>query len=304
MASLACATFAHAHADLAVTIDGPAYVRLLPGSSTFVGVRVSNLGPDDASTATLAAPIFSIWGGYHIALPPPNCGELTETSGIGGVGYRVVLGDLQNGQEVTCSFEITRDTTDYAASDLPLNWNVASADDINAMNDYAVIAIGSLIDVGIHLETLSFNIDPEGIAHEAVLLHVLNRGPSAVSAFTVGACMDFGYPGFAIDGDFAGGCGPLNYGPSCFEVGMGLLVPQLSPDKGYSCSLQLTTFTPYTAPILFGIYTDSLTNPATLGGTLLDIFPDDNATNLTIAADPIFANGFEPSAQSFKDARG
>lgn len=287
-----CTASAQATSDIAVLPAGPTQVRVLPGESVLVSVVVENLGPDPADVV-LRGVVYWPNTDYTIALAQPECGELTHTGG-NDVAYAVALPTMQAGADMTCTFVVSRGTTPLAASDLWLSWFVDPGDP-DPNNDWASFAIGSLVDVSIGIEPQSFEIDASGIAHEFVLLHVADHGPSDVFPFSVGACTDNGFPGFYLDGEFPGGCGALDYGPSCFEFGFGFLIPTLVSGEKYSCAIEMTSMSRYEEPNLFGVYTDLLLNPATQGGELIDRNPDDNQAPLRLApfSGPIFINGFE-----------
>jgi hypothetical protein len=283
-----------ANTDIAVTTTSPHDIRVLPGESTQVDIIVANLGPD-STNATLTAQVYSIYAGYVVSLPQPNCGALTQ-SGSDGVTYSVFLASFPPGEIRTCNFIVERTTSDYAASDLPIYWIASAANDANSANDWVGFDIGSLIDVSIDLEPRSFDIDANGYANETVQLHVANHGPSDVAQFVVGACTDHYFPGFNLTGDFEGGCGLPGWTPNCVDYGFGFLMPALNTQTEISCSIHLRSLLPYAGPLRFGIQTGDLINPATGGGSLLDIQPDDNYAVLTLAPfeDGVFANGFEP----------
>lgn len=294
-ASLTLATAAHANSDIEITAITPPDVRMLPGSSAEVSVIVANLGPDNAAPV-LTTVIPWLNHGYTFSLSQPACGNLTQSGGIDvDTVYTLTLASMQAGQAVTCNFEVARDTTAFGASDLLLDFVASIPEDPNPANDYVDFFVGSLIDVSIKMIPKSFSVDDNGIAHEIEQLLVANHGPSNVDIFTVGACTDHGFPEFAISGDLVGGCGPADYQPGCFDYGFGFLVPTLTAGQRYECSIELTSYEPYEAPLAFGIYTGDLSNPDTLGGLLLDIHPSDNQAVLTLApfSETIFADGFE-----------
>jgi hypothetical protein len=293
IAGLVLADTVRATADIEITTSSPHNIRILPGDSAGMSVLVTNLGPE-AADVTLTSVIYSFDHGYAISLTQPDCGVLTQ-SGTGDIDYTLSLSTIAPGEGKLCNFIVNRDTSDSAASDILLDWSVSPSDDPDPTNNQVDFNIGSLIDIAIAIEPQTFDIDDGGIAHEVVRLRVINHGPSNVAPFSVGACTDNGWPGFAIDGNFAGGCGSADYSPICFDFGFGFLVPELSVEQEYACSIQLTSFTPYETPLTFGISTDVLSNPATGGGSLRDIFPENNQAILTLApfVDPIFKNGFE-----------
>lgn len=289
----ACSSAAWATSDIAVLPAAPTQVRILPGESGSVSVLVRNLGTD-AADVVLRAIVPWPNTDYTIALAEPPCGELTHTGGYDAVAYAVALPTIQGGADRACGFVVSRAASSMAASDLAFRWFVDPGDP-DPGDDSVLFEVGSLIDVSLRVEPESFEIDTNGIAHELVKLDVADHGPSDVLPFSVGACTDNTFPGFYLDGDFIGGCGPLDYGPSCFEFGYGFLIPTLTSGDAYACSIELTSMAPYDQPIVSGVYTDLLLNPATQGGLLIDTNPDDNEVTLRLGpfSGPIFVDGFD-----------
>jgi hypothetical protein len=282
---------AHAVSDIGLASMSPYAVRMLPAGSGSVSFAVTNHGPDAVAPTIATNSIYLLLSGYTLTMAEPACGVLTSGSDL----QSVALGTLDAGASVTCTLNITRDTSPYAASDLPLYWFAQVAGDSNPTNDTVGFAIGSLIDVSVAIVPVAFTVDGDGIAHGIDRLIVVDHGPSDVMDFVVGACTDHGPPAFLIDAGFDGGCGSAQYSPGCFDSGFGFVIPTMAPGDVYSCTIALTGTAPYDNPVTWSIGTDLLPNPDTLGGSLLDTAQADNHADLVLgpASDDVFASAFD-----------
>jgi hypothetical protein len=278
--------------DVAAAPDGSNVIRVLPGASGVGAVIVKNNGSKPAD-ASLQANIDVIWSGYSISLAEPACGVLTHDVAR-DVTYTLALPTLLPNDSIVCHFAVNRGTSAYAASDLPLSWNVMPGDGEPgpAQADFVV---GSLDDLSLQVEPQSFKIDGSGFAHERVALTVRSSGPSDVSQFIVGGCDDHGELDFELTGDFEGGCGASDFHPLCVDFGVGFSIPAMNIGDKYTCAIELTSIEPYERPLGFGVYTSFVLNPATGGGEILDPNPTDNSVTLILApfADPLFVDGFD-----------
>jgi hypothetical protein len=285
------ASVAQAVADIGLMPTSPYAVRVLPGSSGSVSFTVTNYGPDAVAPRLTTSSIYLLLSGYTLTMAEPACGALTGAPDL----YAIALPTLEAGASATCTLDVARDTSPYAASDLPLDWFVDATNDPDLTNDFVGFAIGSLIDLSVEIVPISFEIDDTGIAHAIDRLVVTSHGPTAVEPFLIGACTDHGWPGFHIDADFEGGCGSYDYSPGCFDSGFGFAMPAMASGDTYSCTIGLTGTAVYDQPVVFDLSTALLMNPDTYGGSLLDMNPDDNHAGLALepVSDAIFATGFD-----------
>jgi hypothetical protein len=103
---------------------------------------------------------------------------------------------------------------------------------------------------GIRHRSLSEIVTDRDFGREAIaarvergqLLTAITHGPTEVLQFQVGACTDFLFCDFSIDGNFPAGCGPADFGPICFDSGFWFLRPALAVGDSHSCLLQLHSY--------------------------------------------------------------
>lgn len=283
---------AQAVSDIGLTSSTPHAVRVLPAQSGSVSITVTNHGPDAVAPTIESTSIYYLFHGFTMTLPEPACGVLTKV-GLGDY-YSIALPSIEAGASATCTIDIARDTSAFAASDLPLVWTVAGPGDPDPSNDAVDFQVGSLIDMSVSIVPVSFEIDG-GVAHAVNRLVVENHGPSNVMGFVVGACTDHGPPAFIMDAGYDGGCGTSQYSPGCFDSGFGFGMPAMAPGEAYSCTIALTGTAPYEDPVRWHVGTALLANPDTLGGTLLDTAQADNGADLVLGPAPgvVFADGFD-----------
>ena len=84
---------AWATSDIAVLPVGPTQIRVLPGESGLMSVRVENLGPDPADVV-LRGVVYWPNTDYTITLAAPECGELTHAGGT-DIAYALALPTIQ-----------------------------------------------------------------------------------------------------------------------------------------------------------------------------------------------------------------
>ena len=282
--------------DIEIVALSPRDVHLPRFESAIVSVGATNLGPDRASDIRLDSALFPhhFYDGYVLSLPDPPCGELSlHYDWLNTPIYTIILAELQPNESVVCNVQVARGPEGHFASDLRLRFSSTGGGDPEGTNNSTYFNVGSLVDVSLTLTPVSFDIDADGIATEVVRLDAINHGPSTAHEFAVGACLDFGAPGFSIDGEFNGGCGE-DVGYACFDWGLGFRFPAMTPGEKYTCSLRLQSDEPYAGPLRWDIEILEL-HDAEAGGQLIDTNSGDNRVTLHLApfADPIFLDGFE-----------
>jgi len=288
--SLSLIGVAVADSDIALSGVSPRFVVLAQGEEAEFVVRVSNNGPDPIEAVTVATPVPSIFADWYPLTMPVQAGCEGLFPGFpfhpSGMlsGYHFSVGPLPVGQHQDCRFSVQRALG--TTSDGGYGWQTSGENDPVAANNATGFVFGSLTDVGIRVDPVSFALDSAGFAEGVVRLTAENHGPSAVREFQIGACTDNYFPEFQIDADFAQGCGSAQYGPICFDRGFGFLRPELAAGQSHSCLIRLRGRSPYSVPLSFPIDLQTYTLVRADFGALADIDSSNDASNLRLGPVP------------------
>ncbi len=214
-------------------------------------------------------------------LDDPGCGPLLV---VGSVfkSYELALAPFAERSTRSCRVAVTRGMTAYSAI------SVAATPVGTRTSPYyappigrsASVSLGESTDIAVRVETNTFSIDAQGVAHSDVRLVVTNSGPTGVRPITVGGCLDNIFPSFTIDSNGPDGCGSLDYSPLCFDYGYGLRTPAIPAHSEFSCRMRLNGRTPHRGQdfAFIGIDPGNLVNLRDLGGRVIDRDHDNDQT--------------------------
>jgi len=281
---------AHAEAQLEVFAESSQSVGLALGQSGSMAIAIRNHGPDIAAYVQIGTFTFlasSPYYSYPMQIDAqPQCGTLMPGGPFGLEGQNFALGPIAPGQTVHCTVQVARNPT--AVNSTNFSWQVFDfSDDPNhPYSQAAGFNVGTLTDIALSVEPVSFTLD-QGVAHAIVRLHASNQSANAVAQFRLGACTDHGYPPFSIDGSIADGCGASHFSPSCFDSGFGYLIPALSAGQSMTCNLALTGRGAYVGPTAFAIGIHGTLFDPVSGGTVVDTNFSNDTVSLVLAAAPV-----------------
>lgn len=258
-----------------------------PGEGADWTVVVRNDGDVTVPRTTLRAyaPVLPLPPLWQFESPVhPQCGPVEF--GFEGV-FRVwtlTLVDLAPGQRLACTYRLLRAANAY--EDLVLGWWVIEpVDDPDPAGNWATWLAGSLARLEL-TATPTCDGDPApGIHHVRVALR--NRGPSPVDALRFGTCFNNFGPGFLIDGDIDGGCGPRHGAPGlCFGSGIGWTMAATAAGETSSCLLALSLpAQPGTGSLAFPI---RILEPYASGSLRVrDLNPEAGWAQLSVASPPL-----------------
>jgi hypothetical protein len=282
---------AQASSDIALSSVGPFIIPLAQGQQAEFVLRVTNYGPDALPSVTIASliPSFIIdW--YPVTMPAQSdCGALIPWFPFFPAGplsgYHFTTGPLAVGQHQDCRLLLRRAST--TTSDWGYGWQTDGQNDPVQTNNGVGFVFGSLTDIGIRVEPVSFALNSTGFADSVVRLTAINHGPTDVLQFQVGACTDNFFPDFSIDGNFPGGCGPADFGPICFDSGFGFVRPALAVGQSHSCLLRLHSNARYSLPLSYPLDLIDFSLERSDHGGLIDTNFSNNTADLRLGPLPI-----------------
>ncbi len=274
VASLALfATRASAQPAFELELLTPAELRVAPGHSVEHGLRIRNVG-NSAGPLRLIGGLslenrFSEWPYRFSAASNPRCGSMPASIGD---FIDLTTDSLTPGEALDCRWMVHRPS--QSMFDIYLVWTTGST----PATSTGLIFLGTLTDISVHTQPLSFHVDEQGIGRTRFALTVENRGPVSVRGWGVGACYYGDVPVIVEDSAHSGGCGefPVAWAPVCFTGGgYGFGTPELAPGQRHQCTFDARTRESFQTPV--GMYIDAPGQQSSLeGGTLLDSVSDNN----------------------------
>jgi len=257
------------------------------GQSGDMVIAVNNNGPDTAK-------LIEIGGSWNLDTRSSQYSLESATATCGTIlsdgpppftdGYHLELGPLSVGQTVHCVIRVTRNVT--GVNSTTFEWAVFGSKGDPSSHDWTAFQVGTLTDVAISTQTISFHLDQNGVGQSLVRVHAKNKGPSDVEGFNIGACTDNVSLPFFVDLKVANAC--TLGGILCFDDGFAFHMPPLQAGVSTSCDVLLTGVGPYTGPAVFPLplgIGDPLFDPATKG-SLIDTNSSNNSAYLALAAPP------------------
>ena len=265
------------------TPDGST-LRLAPGDSGTLRLRVQSVTP--VWTQMLAADAGDDEYEFVQIGDARGCAPLEPSVWGGFVTFDPTVAD----GDVECSYAVRRSTDSINDMSMDL-WPLAGSGLPTGTG--VALRFGTVPDMQLDVRPESAAWLPDGRAQGVVSLVVRQSSDVALTGVTAGFCWVVNYPGFVMDGNFAGGCsGPSPGGGFCFNGGYGFELPMLAPHAATTCRILLTSREAYSAPLFYPIQliTWLMRDAATGGGVLTT---SSTMSSLVLDMDTIFRGRFE-----------
>lgn len=263
-----------ATAQAGVTLSTPSeYIAVAPGESTEMSLTITHSGADTAEGFSLDAyPLFYTYeqaASSDCQLSKPYADSST---------LRLQVPALTGETQAVCTISVTR--PENAINNDIFSWWPSN-------QDYGLVnmVLGSFVDIGIQVDTLSRTVTREGLTQSIVQLTAEHREGVSVAPFSLETCAGEALP-FTLDTDLDGGCPSAGSNTCQFMMwGTSIAMPAIASGDTQSCLVRLTAVEAgqSTTSLLF----NSGDFHSTAGGWIADTELENNAVSLVLESSPV-----------------
>lgn len=265
-----------AQAQIVIERAGSEHQRIARGSSAEISVAATNAGSDVHPAFLVELDLigdeFTLSAASHSPCGPP---VPVQAASNPAPRYRLNVGSLAANERRECRVRVTRGTTVSNGNAYMAGRALDEAGAALPGTESALYNLGTIADVALRVEPVSFALLPDGRAQSVHRFIVHNFGPDSVYPRDASACALVPQANVHFDVDLPGGCTRIIRTCSFDLPGTRIVMGgPLASGQSASCLARATTVTPFAEPLvqpfLIGPYFVD-----TQGGSL----PDTNGAN-------------------------